>query len=220
MREYLSGDDIANQICMMRSSWKGAVLVVEGSSDLKMYARFADPSVAITIAHSKEKVIEVVRLLHEKRKDDKVLGFTGSKSMTYDFPKDRKSSRDQLVKESLEEIPRMADKAGRLAANTFLSTWKEDFFYVIYYEGAEKAWNEAANLAYSFKWDQAIEKWFTLLDNKNAEKKACAAYNIAVGCFLSGQPSLALEWLDRYEKDMPGGLDKDLRRKIKEYAGI
>ena len=153
-------------------------------------------------------------------KDDKVLGFTGSKSMTYDFPKDRKSSRDQLVKESLEEIPRMADKAGRLAANTFLSTWKEDFFYVIYYEGAEKAWNEAANLAYSFKWDQAIEKWFTLLDNKNAEKKACAAYNIAVGCFLSGQPSLALEWLDRYEKDMPGGLDKDLRRKIKEYAGI
>jgi len=54
------------------------VLVVEGSSDLKMYARFADPSVAITIAHSKEKVIEVVRLMHEKRKDDKVLGIVDS----------------------------------------------------------------------------------------------------------------------------------------------
>jgi hypothetical protein len=74
MREYLSGDDIANQISMMRSSWRGAVLVVEGSSDLKMYARFADPSVAITIAHSKEKVLEVVRLMREKRHDDKVLG--------------------------------------------------------------------------------------------------------------------------------------------------
>ena len=73
MREYLTGDDIANQICMLRSTWKGAVLVVEGSSDLKMYARFADRSVAITIAHSKEKAMEVVRLMREKRRDDKVL---------------------------------------------------------------------------------------------------------------------------------------------------
>jgi len=78
MREYLTGDDVANQICMLRSSWKGAVLVVEGSSDLKMYARFADPSVAITIAHSKEMVLEVVRLMQEKRKDDKVLGIVDS----------------------------------------------------------------------------------------------------------------------------------------------
>ena len=78
MREYLTGDDIANQICMLRTSWKGAVLVVEGSSDLKMYARFADPSVAITIAHSKETVLEVVRLMQEKRKDDKVLGIVDS----------------------------------------------------------------------------------------------------------------------------------------------
>ncbi len=78
MREYLSGEDIANQICMLRSTRKGAVLVVEGSSDLKMYARFADPSVSITIAHSKEMVLEVVKLMREKRNEDKVLGIVDS----------------------------------------------------------------------------------------------------------------------------------------------
>lgn len=59
---------------MMRSVHKGAVLIVEGSSDLKMYSRFTDPGVMIQIAHSKEKVIESVTKLYRGRGDDLVIG--------------------------------------------------------------------------------------------------------------------------------------------------
>ena len=90
---------------------------------------------------------------------------------------------------------------------------------MIYYDGAESAWNRGAEAAYSFQWDKAIKEWLTLTSSKNAEKRACAAYNIALGCFMTGLPDLAVEWLDRSDKDMPVSLSKDLRRKIKEYSG-
>lgn len=152
-------------------------------------------------------------------KDDKVLAFSGSKSVTTDVYNDGKTSKEKIAKASLKDIPKMAEKAGNLAASSFLSTWIQENFFVIYYDGAEKAWNTAANHAYSFEWDKAIEDWMTLVDNKNAEKRACAAYNIALGCFMAGQPGLALEWLDRSDKDMPVSLSTQLRNKIKEYTG-
>ena len=117
----------------------------------------------------------------------------------------------------MPKIP-MAEKAGFLAANTFISSWTQDSFVVIYYDGAEKAWNDAADYAYSFQWDKAIECWLPLTGSKNVEKRACAAYNVALGCFMSGQPELALEWLDRSDKDMPVSLSKELRNKIKQYT--
>ena len=58
-----------------------------------------------------------------------------------------------------------------------------------------------------------------LLDTNNPEKKACACYNIALGCFMMGQPALALEWLDRSDSETPISLSKELRTKIKEYTG-
>lgn len=152
-------------------------------------------------------------------KDDKVLGFTGSKSLSTDVLHGRDADKQKIAKASLKDVPKMAEKAGSLAANTFLSTWTQDSFLVIYYDGAERAWNDAASLAYSFQWDKAIEKWLTLVGSKSAEKRACAAYNIALGCFMSGQPDLAIEWLDRSDKEMPINIAKDLRNKIKQYTG-
>ena len=152
-------------------------------------------------------------------KEDKVMGFTGSKSLTADVYSDGKTPKDKISRLSLKEIPKMAEKAGSLAASSFLSNWIQESFFVIYYDGAEKAWNTAAGHAYSFEWDKAIEQWMTLVNSKSAEKRACAAYNIALGCFMSGQPGLALEWLDRSDKDMPVSLSKELRNKIKQYSG-
>ena len=152
-------------------------------------------------------------------KKDEVLGFTGSKSTATEVFSDGRTPKEKIAQASLKDIPKMADRAGYQAAGSFLSTWEQDTFFVIYYDGAEKAWNEAANHAYSFEWDKAIEKWLTLVDNKNAENRAGAAYNIALGCFMSGQPGLAMEWLDRSDKEMPVSLSKQLREKIKQYAG-
>ncbi|MBR4756078.1 MAG: hypothetical protein IK076_03985 [Bacteroidales bacterium] len=151
-------------------------------------------------------------------KDDKVLGFTGNKELSSDIYTDGKQSKNTVASAALEEIKKLGDNAGYLAANTFLSSWIQEVFYVIYYEGAEKAWNKAAASAFEFKWDEAIEGWITLLGSKSSEKRAWAAYNIALGCFMSGQPGLALEWLDRSDKDYPVSLSKSLRSKIKEYT--
>lgn len=152
-------------------------------------------------------------------KEDRVLGFNGSKTLSTEVYSDGNTGKDNIAVRSMKAIPAIADKAGSLAANSFLSNWKQDYFQVIYYEGSEAAWNRGAEYAYKFEWDKAIKEWLTLINSKNEEKRACAAYDIALGCFMSGMPDLALEWLDRSDKDMPVSISKDLRKKIKEYTG-
>ncbi len=152
-------------------------------------------------------------------KDDKVLGYSGNKSLTANVYNNGSKPKDVVAASVFKDISPLGDNAGYLAANTFLSTWVQDDFYIIYYDGAEKAWNKAADAAYQFKWDEAIEQWLTLTGNKNPEKRSCAAYNIAIGCFMAGQPGLALEWLDRSDKEYPVSLSKSLRAKIKQYTG-
>lgn len=72
----LSHSDVANEMSMMRSVFKGTFLVVEGSSDFRLYSKFIDAKNAtIIIAHSKTTVIHAVEDLVRKRKDDAVIGF-------------------------------------------------------------------------------------------------------------------------------------------------
>ena len=74
MREYLTPDDICNQISMNRSLFKGTILVTEGSTDQRLYSKFVEPKGAkILPAYSKSNVINVLRKM-ESRRDGKVLG--------------------------------------------------------------------------------------------------------------------------------------------------
>ena len=54
--------------------------------------------------------------------EDKVLGFTGSKSVTTDVYSDGNASKEKIAKASLKDIPKMGEKAGSLAALSFLSS--------------------------------------------------------------------------------------------------
>ena len=78
----------------------------------------------------------------------------------------------------MNAVPKIGYKAGILAANTFLSGWKQDYFQVIYYDGAESAWNRGAEKAFTFHWDEAIKEWLTPLNSKSAEKRSREAYDI------------------------------------------
>ena len=79
MREYLTTDDISNTICMMRSAFKGTILVVEGITDMRLYGKFTDEDkVQIVIAHSKDKVRDSVTQCTVKRDDPKVVGIMDS----------------------------------------------------------------------------------------------------------------------------------------------
>lgn len=150
---------------------------------------------------------------------DKVMAFSGSKVFQMDVYSNGKESKEALAKKSLDDLSMVAEASGKTAANTFISTWAADDFYVIYYDASESAWNRAAEYSYTSDWKNAISQWLTLVDHRNKEKRSCAAYNIALGCFMMGQPELALEWLDRSDKEMPINLSKVLRSKIEKYTG-
>lgn len=153
-------------------------------------------------------------------KEDKVFAFAGGRSFSVEIYSDGNVPKDVIANSLWKSIAPGAEKAGYTAASSFMSTWKSDNFYVIYYDASEAAWDKGAEYAYSYQWKEAIEQWTTLLKCKNDEKKACAAYNIALGCFMCGQPALALEWLDRSDSYTPVSLSKTLRLKINQYTGL
>ncbi len=149
-------------------------------------------------------------------KEDKVFGFGGTQDIQQPVYMRLASKRPSGV--ALHDaLAASAAKVGYKAADSFMSTWKEDAFYVVYYDGAEKAWDRGAENAYRYQWREAIEEWMTLLQSRNPEKKACASYNIALACFMLGQSDLALEWLDRSDKELPVSLSKRLREQIEKY---
>ena len=77
MIDNLSASDIANEISMMRSVFKGTVLVVEGVTDSRLYSKFTDKEgVRILIAHSKDNVRRSVTECQTRRGDSKVVGIT------------------------------------------------------------------------------------------------------------------------------------------------
>ena len=75
MREYITSDDICNQISMERSVFKGTFLVVEGVTDERLFEKFIDKDeVRIIEAHSKDNVRHSVKDMSSVRRDTRVIG--------------------------------------------------------------------------------------------------------------------------------------------------
>lgn len=119
----------------------------------------------------------------------------------------------ELASNTVRKQNPAADKAGQAAARIFMPVWKTESVTVIYYETGN-SWIMAANAASNYRWKEAMSIWMTLLDTKNLEKRSCAEYNIALACYVLGDESLALEWLDRSDSDYPLMLSYNLRKKI------
>ncbi len=79
MREFLTVSDIANNVFMMRSAFKGTMLVVEGPTDHRLYGKFTDRNdVRTVIAHSKDNVKGVIREASVRRGLKDVIGIVDS----------------------------------------------------------------------------------------------------------------------------------------------
>ena len=75
MREYLTPDDICNQLSMGRSVFDGVYLMVEGVTDQRLFEKFIDKGgVRIAVGHSKDNVRNVVRTMSERRGDRRTIG--------------------------------------------------------------------------------------------------------------------------------------------------
>lgn len=151
---------------------------------------------------------------------DKVFDFRGEKTITSTFLLDKACDSKEVLDSAWVYMDTAAQNAGVQAAGHFSPVWKEENFLVVYYEPARNAWTKASECAWKFDWKGAVENWMTLLDTGNAEKKSCLCYNIALGCFMLGQPVLAYEWLDQSDSEKPLSISKGLRKQIFEYSGI
>ncbi len=75
MREFLTTEDICNELSMERTVFDGAFLIVEGITDSRLFGKFVDRGeVSIVIAHSKDNVRGVVKEMSGRRRDRKTLG--------------------------------------------------------------------------------------------------------------------------------------------------
>ena len=102
--------------------------------------------------------------------------------------------------------------------NSFLSTWSPETVLLYYYEFDSSKWDEAAKAAYNFKWHEAIKLWMDLAKEKSGNRRACAAYNVAVAFYVMGDYDLSAEWLT--VSDNAGGTDfsNNLRGKLKSVG--
>jgi len=72
--DHISAHDVANQVSMLRTTYDGPIIVVEGVTDLRLYGKYVEKDCEIIIAHSKDNVRIAVKELNTKRKDAKILG--------------------------------------------------------------------------------------------------------------------------------------------------
>lgn len=70
MRRHIQPYEVANEMSMRRSKYRGAFLVVEGVTDSRLYGKFTNPSECqVVIAHSKDNVRKTVREMADTRGD-------------------------------------------------------------------------------------------------------------------------------------------------------
>jgi len=65
MKQFLTSHDIANGIRMMRPLFGGAVVIVEGDSDARVYKRFVVESCRVLPAHGKSNALGAIMQLEE-----------------------------------------------------------------------------------------------------------------------------------------------------------
>lgn len=114
MIERLTASDIANEVSMMRSAFKGTFVVVEGVTDSRLYGKFIDPEgVMVLIAHSKDNVRRSVIESRTNRRDLRIIGIMDPdldrlNGRTYPMPLFLTDNRDQegmiLASRALDDL--------------------------------------------------------------------------------------------------------------------
>lgn len=92
-------------------------------------------------------------------------------------------------------LPEISQKIGMKLASNISTQWETQERMLISYED-DSDWETPYLLSQEFKWQEAVEKWMELAESENPQKAAYAAYNIAVGCEMMEQFSLARKWIE------------------------
>lgn len=102
-------------------------------------------------------------------------------------------------------------------SKTFNLKWEQQQFTLIYFDNMDSGWIDAIYYAEDFQWSKAIDLWLAEVDRGSAIQSSCAAYDVAVGCYMLGEYELALKWLDFSDSKHPVSLSAGLRKRIAEH---
>lgn len=94
-----------------------------------------------------------------------------------------------------KSLPQLSKKIGEMLATSLTPQWETQKRMLITFESSDK-WEKAYNLAYNFKWKEAIAIWMELSEADDVKKSAFAAYNIAVALHVTEQDELAKTWVE------------------------
>jgi len=146
-------------------------------------------------------------------------GGTNVSSKVYVYDSMSKDGDNVYMTQNAIQVSSLEDKSnagvmGKAMSNHFVGKWKEESYPVIYYDWDEK-WITAVLYAVEMDWKSASDIWLKFAQSGSAVKRACAEYNLALSCFMSEEYELALEWLDRCDKDYVISITDDLRKRIK-----
>lgn len=109
------------------------------------------------------------------------------------------STAEVLDSLQVKNSVRIAEALGTKLADNFLSSWKNEYYTVYYFDSDDSI--HAIDKASSMEWEKALEDWLRLVKTKNLHSRACYEYNIAVACYMLGDYDLAVEWLNQAEAD-------------------
>lgn len=115
-------------------------------------------------------------------------------------------SRNDLRKSVLLSLfyQSLVDSAGEIGesvADNFFEKWEPIERYIYYFNNSD--WQNALAFAQSFRWSEAAKIWMEKSSSEDALVAACAAYNMALVCEVSGEKALAAEWLNFARKKYP-----------------
>lgn len=150
---------------------------------------------------------------------DTVRVFHGKTEVSQAVTLPRSLSQEEQYDYLWYHLDAAGEATGQKAAGRFLSNWTRGHFSLYYYEVSE-VWSTAIDLAADFRWQEAMDIWLQLVTKKNSTQRMCAAYNLAVACFVLGHYSLAEQWLEISDKEGPAGLSDGLHKRINKVTAL
>ena len=147
-------------------------------------------------------------------KEDKLYPYAGKSVVRTAVFNNGITAPEYLRDMALQRLAPQAESAGRRFASDFLPTWKTERYSFYYYPSWNDEWIDAAVYAMDYEWQRAVKEWTGLLKEKDAEKRACACYNLALAFHMMGDQNLALRWIDEADKTWPLTLSPGLRKRI------
>ena len=145
-------------------------------------------------------------------KSEQVKTFSGTSVAQVSVYSDGRLPEDVLRTKAYENLPEEGWTVGEFVGLSFEPQWKVEGFSIIYFD-SEK-WMQALQKADELDWKGAMDIWFELADSNDMLKRASAAYNISLACFIMGDYRLAKEWLDLSDQENKLPVSDALRKRI------